>query len=57
MVKKIVSFLFLRKLNLFDLLTLVIVNSLIVNQSWWYAFLYLPAIIISVLMEMRLNDL
>jgi hypothetical protein len=45
------KFFFKRSLNVFDFLTVITVNALIMKDSWWYVMLYPPLIIVSVLME------
>lgn len=45
------KFFFIPKYNVFDVCTFILVVNLIANDSWWWALLYIPAAMISVLMQ------
>jgi hypothetical protein len=45
------NFFFTLKYNVFDLIVILIVVHLIINESWWWALAYIPATIISVIMQ------
>jgi hypothetical protein len=49
------KFFFIPKYNIFDVCTFVLVVNLIATGSWWWALLYIPAAMISVLMQMRVE--
>lgn len=48
-------FFFLRRFNVFDILSIMIINALIVSQSWWCSLLVIPAFIISAIMELKVE--
>lgn len=47
------KFFFKPSFNIFDLLVLLTVVHLITTESWWWALLYIPTIVFSVIMQMR----
>ena len=50
------TFIFLRRLSIFDLIAFSIINSLIVTHSWWFVLLYIPAILFSAFMETVIEE-
>ena len=49
------KFMFTRRLNIFDMATIILISHLINQYSWWYAVLYIPTILFSTFMEIKLG--
>jgi len=49
------KFMFTRRLNIFDMATIILISNLITQYSWWYAVLYIPTILFSTFMEIKLG--
>jgi hypothetical protein len=49
------KFFFIPKYNIFDVCAFILVVHLITTESWWWAVLYIPAAMISVLMQIRVE--
>jgi hypothetical protein len=48
-------FFFKLSYNIFDLLVLIIVVQLIAHDSWWWALVYIPTTMISVIMQRKVE--
>jgi hypothetical protein len=48
-------FFFKLSYNIFDLLVLIIVVQLIAHDSWWWALVYIPSTMISVIMQRKVE--
>lgn len=55
-VEHIKRFIFLPVMNVFDVLCIMMVSSLIVNHSWWWFLLYAITIPLSTLFQASIKD-
>ena len=49
------KFFFIPKYNVFDLIVLLIAVHLIITESWWWALMYIPTTVFSVMMQMKVE--
>ena len=49
------NFFFKPTFNMFDLFVLLTVVHLIATDSWWWALMYIPTTVFSVMMQMKVE--